>query len=55
VESSGTRIRIYIGNAVKYAGIVESKDRVANRSADIVGAGYKTKLQKLAKQVTSIF
>ena len=55
VESSGTRIRIYIGNAVKYAGIVESKERVASRSADIVGAGYKAKLQKLAKQVTSIF
>jgi hypothetical protein len=55
VESSGTRIRIYIGNAVKYAGIVENKERVASRSADIVGAGYKAKLQKLAKQVTSIF
>jgi hypothetical protein len=55
VESGGTRIRIYISDPVKYAGIVEDKKHVASRSADIVGAGYKAKLERLAQQVTGIF
>jgi hypothetical protein len=55
VENTGTRIRIYIGNAVKYAGIVDGEKKVADRAADTVGGTFKRKLQKLAEQVTGVF
>jgi hypothetical protein len=55
VENTGTRIRSYIGNAVKYAGIVDGEKKVADRAADTVGGTFKRKLQKLAEQVTGVF
>ena len=55
VESTGTRIRIHISDPVKYAGIVESRVNSADKAATKVGGNYKAKLERLAKQVTSVF
>ena len=55
VENSGLRIRIWIINEEKAAGIVEDKFHVAATAANVVGDNFKSKLERMAKQVTGVF
>lgn len=55
IEQTGTRIRIWIVNAVKYAGIVNDDKHISEEAANITRADYQGKLQKLAKDVTGVF
>lgn len=55
IEQSGTRIRIWIYNFVDYAKVVEDKKHPAQQAATMVQREYKSKLQRLAERVTSVF
>ena len=55
VTSSGNVIRIWITNRVTYSGVVDNRTNVASKAANVVGGKFKSKLDKLANQCTSVF
>ena len=55
ISSAATKIRIWIGNAVTYAGAADAKSHSAEKAANIVGGKFKDKLTRLAKAATSMF
>ncbi len=55
VESLKSRIRIWIGNMVSYAGKVDSERNVSKQAANVVGGRFKSRLDRLAQQATGDF
>ena len=55
IEKKPRAIRIWIGNAVNYAGIVEDEHHTTKKAADVVQDRFKGKLDRLAQQVTGVF
>jgi hypothetical protein len=55
IKSSGFRIRIWMVDESNESGKVDSKKNVSDKAEKITGKSYKTKLDKLADQVTSDF
>ncbi len=55
LESLRGRIRIWIGNDVKYSGIVEDQHDTTKKAGQIVQGRFRGKLDRYAKQVTGVF
>jgi hypothetical protein len=55
VEQAKYRIRIWIANAVSYAGIVEDKHHTTDKAGKVVGPKFQEKLDLYAKDVTGVF
>ena len=55
ITQSAYVIRVWIGNAVSYAGIVDEKKKTAEKAATVVGGKFKERLNRLAKAITSVF
>lgn len=54
-EQAGYRIRIWMVDSSSQSGKVDDEKKVSNKAERITGKSYKSKLDKLADKVTSIF
>lgn len=55
ITQSAYIIRVWIGNAVSYAGIVDKEKKTAEKAATAIGGKFKERLNRLAKAITSVF
>jgi hypothetical protein len=55
IKSSGFRIRIWMVDESNESAKVDAKKNVSDKAEKLTGRSYKTKLDKLADQVTSTF